>query len=261
MNPISTLIVFHAHPDDEAIFTGVTIRRAVDSGIRVVLVTATAGEAGESRITLPSGENLRQRRIAELERACELLGVARLVVLDYRDSGAHGGPYPAGTLGAADPVEVAGRIERVIGEEAAGALVHYDHQGIYGHVDHIQVYRAGRLAAARTGISGYEVTVDREELLRGPYHVVRAAANDSPTIGVASRLVSLRIQATTSELLAKMAAMAAHASQIGPRWLDPMEFAEGYGREWFVSRGSAEVLESIDYQYRGVQRPILAGSR
>lgn len=249
MTPIesstSTLIVFHAHPDDEAIFTGVTIRRAVDRGVRVVLITATAGEAGESRIPLAPGESLRRRRASELERACELLGVSRLVMLGYQDSGATAGPYPAGSLGAANPAAVARRIEHVIEDENASALLHYDHQGIYGHVDHVQVHRAGRLAAARTAITGYEATVDREALLRGPYHVVRSAAGGSPNVGVPSRHVSFSIRATTTELLAKMAAMSAHASQIGPRWLDPLDFAHGYGREWFIRRGQGGVLESV----------------
>lgn len=250
MESLSTLIVLHAHPDDEAIFTGVTIRRAVDQGTRVVLITATAGDAGETRIRLAPGETLRQRRLAELERSCELLGVSRLVVLDHRDSGAQPGPYAAGTLGAAPVMTVVRQVEHIVSEESACALVHYDQRGIYGHIDHLQVHRAGRQVLARTGITGYEATVDRAALFRGPYHVVQCAAGDSPDIGVPSSLVSLGIQATTTELLAKMAAMSAHTSQIAPRWLNPLEFAQGYGREWFVRRGVPSVLESVEVRYR-----------
>ena len=46
-------------------------------------------------------------------------------------------------------------------------------------------------------------------------------------------------------LLAKMAAMAAHASQIGPRWLDHAGFGEAYGREWFVRRGRPGPLDAL----------------
>jgi LmbE family N-acetylglucosaminyl deacetylase len=81
MTPSSTVVVVHAHPDDEAIFTGATIRRLACAGVRIVLVTATGGEEGASRVRLRPGESIRQRRHEELERACELLGVQRLVAL------------------------------------------------------------------------------------------------------------------------------------------------------------------------------------
>lgn len=41
-----TVVAFHAHPDDEALLTGGTLARAAAEGHRVVLVTATLGEAG-----------------------------------------------------------------------------------------------------------------------------------------------------------------------------------------------------------------------
>ncbi|MSX81922.1 MAG: GlcNAc-PI de-N-acetylase, partial [Actinobacteria bacterium] len=41
---MSTLVCFHAHPDDEAMTTGGTIALASDAGHRVVLVVATRGE-------------------------------------------------------------------------------------------------------------------------------------------------------------------------------------------------------------------------
>jgi len=44
--PVATAVVVHAHPDDEAIFTGATIHQLVEQDVRVVLVTATSGEAG-----------------------------------------------------------------------------------------------------------------------------------------------------------------------------------------------------------------------
>jgi LmbE family N-acetylglucosaminyl deacetylase len=169
MGLTATVVVLHAHPDDEAIFTGATIRRAVDRGARVVLVSATGGEAGECRIQLGAGEPLQRRRLAELERACELLGVARLVTLGYEDSGAHRGPYRPGTLGAAPVADLAHRIERVVREENAEALVYYDHRGITGHIDHLQVHRAGRQVVAKVGIAGYEATLDRDALRGGAY--------------------------------------------------------------------------------------------
>jgi LmbE family N-acetylglucosaminyl deacetylase len=244
----ATAVVVHAHPDDEAIFTGATIHRLVRSGVRVVLVTATSGEAGEPRIPLPRGETIGRRRRAELEQACQLLGVARLVMLGYHDSGAHRGPYPTASLGAAAPDEVARRVRTVIEDEQASAVLHYDPNGIYGHVDHVQVHRAGALAARQLGITSYESTVDGEHLRRrlaqGPRHLLHAAAGDDAELGVPSSSISLAVLADPASLAAKRAAMAAHNSQIGPEYLAAEPFESGYGREWFVRRGPAGLLET-----------------
>lgn len=100
-----TALFLHAHPDDEAIFTAVTMRRLADLGARVVLVTATGGELGTPRVALAPGETLRSRRLRELETAAAALGVARLVVLGHRDSGMPGWPSgrPRGGGGGGGP--------------------------------------------------------------------------------------------------------------------------------------------------------------
>jgi LmbE family N-acetylglucosaminyl deacetylase len=244
MTVAPTVVVLHAHPDDEAIFTGLAIRRLVDDGVRVVLISATSGEEGVPRVPLLPGETLRRRRVAELERACELLGVARLELLGYRDSGCHVGPYARGALGAASVAQVARRVRRTVEREDAVALVHYDPQGIYGHVDHVQVHRAGAHVVHELGITGYEATVDADQLRRGPTHVLQGAAGESlPDAGVPAECIDLALAARPAELLAKMAAMSAHGSQIGPEYLDPLRFEAAYGREWFVRRGRPGPLD------------------
>src|SRR4051794_41850597 len=94
-----TVLVPHARPDDEAIFTGLTRRRLADAGARTVLVVATDGDLGGSRVPLRRGETVRQRRRAELEQGAGMLGVARLVLLGQRDPGLprrrSGAPPPA----------------------------------------------------------------------------------------------------------------------------------------------------------------------
>lgn len=256
-----TAVVFHAHPDDEAIFTGLAIPRLVRAGVRVVLVTATGGEEGTPRTPLLPGETMRQRRIAELERACELLGVARLEVFGYRDSGCHAGPFAPGTLGAAPMTEVATRLERIVVREGAGTLVHYDPNGIYGHVDHVQVHRAGAAVVRRLGLAGYEATVDAASLQAGPLHVLQGAAGaDLRGVGVPAARIGLTVRARPADLLAKMAAMAAHSSQIGPEYLDPLDFAAGYGREWFVRTGVPGALDRALGAPEPLRSPVLVGS-
>ena len=152
-----TAVVLHAHPDDEAIFTAVTAHRLARAGARVVLVTATAGELGPVLRPLRAGETLAARRRAELEAACEVLGIARLVLLGHRDSGMAGwadNDHPD-ALAAADPDTLARRLAELCAAESAEALVHYDPHGIYGHPDHVAVHRTvrghGRRGPAATG--------------------------------------------------------------------------------------------------------------
>lgn len=45
--PGTTMLLVHAHPDDETIVTGATMAAAAAAGTRVVLVTCTRGELGE----------------------------------------------------------------------------------------------------------------------------------------------------------------------------------------------------------------------
>ena len=85
---MSTIVFFHAHPDDEALSTAGTMTLLSESGDRVILVVATRGEEGEPVPgVLKEGELLEERRTEELIKSANLLGVARVEFLNYRDSG------------------------------------------------------------------------------------------------------------------------------------------------------------------------------
>lgn len=245
-----TVLVLHAHPDDEAIFTGVTMRRLADAGARVVLVTATLGELGEVYVPLAPGETVAQRRVAELERAADLLGVQRLVLLGQRDSGLPGSAdnvHPD-ALAAADPAVVARRVADLIEQEQADAVVYDDGRGIYGHPDHLAAHHIGAAAARLTGVAGYESTVDRDHLhdRLSRSHLVHAAAQATGLpFGVPAEQVTLRIAATELELTVKRAAIGAHASQITPDAIAHASFDETYGFEWFLRDGPPSVLDHL----------------
>jgi LmbE family N-acetylglucosaminyl deacetylase len=245
-----TVLVLHAHPDDEAIFTGITLRRLAEAGARIVLVVATAGELGGSRVPLRTGETIPERRLAELERAAELLGVSRLVLLGRRDSGLPGwadGRHER-ALAAADPLRLARDVAEVADDEGAGAIVHDDEHGIYGHPDHRAVFRIGTTAAEMLGLTGYRVTVDREHLhvSARDRHLVHGAARAAAVpFGRVTAEIGLAVTGTDEHLQLKRAAMVAHASQIGPEDVPVDGFATAYGYEWYTRSGPAGPLDAL----------------
>jgi LmbE family N-acetylglucosaminyl deacetylase len=264
-----TLVAFHAHPDDEALLTAGTMARAAAEGHRVVLVVATAGEAGLA-LGGGTGPALASRRLAELERSAAALGCARVEVLGYADSGMHGEAGGESAFARADVDDAARRLAEILVEESADVLTVYDPAGGYGHPDHVQVGRVGIRAAelARTPVV-LEATVDRQALqrvLRLIHRLPGIPADFAPgrfdraytARGNLTHRVDVRRYAD-----AKRAAMAAHVSQAGSdegtrtlavllRLPRPV-FRIALGREWFVERGRAAATPLIDDIFAAVR--------
>jgi LmbE family N-acetylglucosaminyl deacetylase len=248
-----SIVFLHAHPDDEAIFTGGTMARLATAGVRVVLIVATAGELGATRGSLEP-DALPDHRRSETDAAAEELGVARVAFLGYRDSGLPGDPAndAPGSFFAADTEAVALEVAAILTEEAASAVVVYDAGGIYGHPDHVQVHRVGVRAAALAGVETvYQATVDREYLHFVETHLVDHAGDSvpgRPTIGVPSVLVTTMVDVRTA-LAAKRRAISAHASQV-PETSTAMTmpaatFADVYGYEWYVRTGPPGRIDDL----------------
>lgn len=163
---MSTIVFVHAHPDDESSSTSGTIALAAAEGHRVVVVYATNGDHGEVPTDLEPGETLVDRRRREAHASCALLGVSRVVWLNYRDSGMTGwdGNEHEESFMQADPVEARGRLLAVVDDERADVLVGYDWHGNYGHPDHVAVHRLVRAAADAAMVRPrlLEVTINRD---------------------------------------------------------------------------------------------------
>ena len=269
-----TVVFFHAHPDDEAIFTGGTMALLAAAGWRVVLVVATAGEQGLSTALIGPDVPLAVRRMGETAQAAEMLGAHRVEFLGYHDSGLESpnGARPVGAFADAPVEEAAGRLAGILAEEQAAALVSYDTRGIYGHVDHVQVHRVGVAAAAEAGVlTVYESTVDREYLHFVETHlVVEATVAAQPertpggwgvsperTVGLGLAAAPLGLSTVEVDcivdvrpvLAIKRRAMAAHASQIpetsSAMRLPDADFAAVYGYEWYARRGPIGPIDQL----------------
>src|SRR5512136_1013163 len=147
-----TLMAVFAHPDDETFGVGGTLARyGADPEVRVVLVCATRGEAGEiSDPQLSTAEHLGEVREQELRCACQKLGVDDLFFLGYRDSGMAGTPenQDPRALAMADEGEAVGKIVAHIRRERPEVVVTFDERGGYGHPDHMAIHRFAKAAFA-----------------------------------------------------------------------------------------------------------------
>ncbi|MET9021366.1 PIG-L family deacetylase [Actinopolymorpha sp. NPDC004070] len=271
-----TCVFFHAHPDDEALFTSGTMARLAAEGHRVVLVVATAGDQGlaaPESITAgaaagrgtgretaggPTAPRLGDVRLAELRASAAALGVARVEHLGYADSGLDGRAEPtwAPAFVRADVDEAAGRLAALLAEEHADLVTTYDPAGGYGHPDHVRVHRVGARAAELAGTpTVLEATVDRELLLRA-LRLVGRVYRFPPEFDVRSfeRAFASRAEIThridvRRFTAAKRASLAAHATQAtggdsvrtvaALRRLPGPLFRLVLGTEWYVQRDLA----------------------
>lgn len=127
-----------AHPDDEAFGTGGTLTKYAAEGHHVYLVTATRGEAGQIlEPDLATSANLPYVREQELRCACQIYGIHPPRFLDYQD----------GQLTIVNQGQAVGRLVRIIRELRPQVLITFGLDGIYGHYDHIAVYRWATIAA------------------------------------------------------------------------------------------------------------------
>jgi LmbE family N-acetylglucosaminyl deacetylase len=248
---VTTVVSLHAHPDDEALLTGGWLAQRAAAGDRVVLVFATAGEAGLTGAGAAGGLGAVRRR--EAAASAQALGVARVAWLGYADSGMATAPTAAPSTGPGRlvdvPVEAAAHaVAAILDEEDADLLTGYDANGGYGHPDHVRVHliarSAQRLAARRPLL--LEATRDRTWLVR-LLRVVRPIDRLLPGLTIpgadiytARADVSMAVD-VRRHVDAKRAALAAHASQtrggirtIGLLLALPRPLARRVlGTEWF----------------------------
>jgi N-acetyl-1-D-myo-inositol-2-amino-2-deoxy-alpha-D-glucopyranoside deacetylase len=251
---MGTLLLVHAHPDDESISTGGAMLKARAGGRRVVLVTATRGEAGEIYNMDPetTRPHLGEVRTKELETAARILGVNRGEFLDYRDSGM------AGTAENEEPrsfhqaplEEAAGKLAAILREEKPDVVVTYDQDGTYGHPDHIKAHHVTNAALDLLEKEGwrprklYYMAIPRSLMQQFREQLPEEAQQDnigSRIIGTPDELVTTKVD--VSEYVdRKRDAFRAHVSQNDPNsWFTTMAdqiYRLAFGTEYYaLSRG------------------------
>ena len=140
----------HAHPDDEAIWTGGLLAGLARRGADVTVVTCTLGEEGEiigdtfAALDNKHADQLGGFRIHELAASLRALGVAGRFLGypgKYRDSGMDGDPAndrPRAFIRHRREAE--DDLRAIIDEIGPQLLVTYEADGGYGHPDHKQAH-------------------------------------------------------------------------------------------------------------------------
>jgi N-acetyl-1-D-myo-inositol-2-amino-2-deoxy-alpha-D-glucopyranoside deacetylase len=271
------LLVVHAHPDDETLWTGGMIARYAAEGVAVTLVTCTLGEEGEILVGELRGlaadraDQLGGYRLAELRAAGAALGVADQRYLGgvgrWRDSGMVSQPggragtpprlHPRSLVAGSLDEQVSALVE-VLEQVRPQVVVSYGPDGGYGHPDHVRTHQVTMAAVAQDrGVSRVFWAVQPVSAVRDGIAALSAmpglpfpvpAPDGLPAVADAEVSTRLDVAAQRGAVLS---AMRAHATQI-------RVWAHGPHAAFALSDGLARPV--LDTEYFTLVRGPATGS-
>ena len=206
-----------AHPDDETFGCGSLLLQAAAQGMDTAVCCATRGEAGKwpENMLLPAGGIAEQREL-ELREAARGLGVSRIDVLDFVDSGMAGDAGPE-TLVGAEPSLVGDAVRRCVRGVDPDVLVTID--GSDGHRDHVRMRDVTIAVGRELDIPVHLVCLSRR-LMRAWAAVVAEQDPGSDylalgVLGTPDEDLTLVVD-TSTQLAPRQAAIRLHRSQVSP---------------------------------------------
>lgn len=140
---MTSLLVISPHPDDETLYFGGLIRRAIKSDFNVYIVYITSGHNGET-LGLVAQEDLWKTRTNEASTAAKILGVTDAFFMHYKDFDPSSWNKPPWRGVGKQLISWAkGRITK------ESVVVAFPPNGMNGHPDHVRSAKiANKLAGA-----------------------------------------------------------------------------------------------------------------
>jgi len=216
---VATVLVIHAHPDDEVFANAGRLAALTAEGHRVVGVIATGGEAGELHATGDPSEAL-IRRLQKYEHALDRLGASSW---QWLEPGAEWVDLPSGPhVADADPGRLRAAVDRLLTEHDPHAVLTVGADGLTRHPDHIAVGRAVRAAVRDRSLDGgaWGARLRRADVDAGAELARRFAAGRPIGSGrVRGTSAELAVFDVTAQTATRRAALDAYADGLGTRTL------------------------------------------
>lgn len=252
--PGRVLAVVVAHPDDDVMAAaGLVALHRDDPELRVVLVHATDGEAGE----IAPGSGATRASLAAVRRREDRAGWD---VIGRQPDRHEWFGLPDGGLADLPAGELAARVADVFAEERPDVVMTFGPDGITGHLDHIAIGAAATTAflqfAGRPGpgfrrllhgafpqsaldrVNARRIAAGQEPIDSTQMYQVRGVPDDDIACSIDQRSVLPQI----------MEAFRAHRSQWAPPWSEYVE------RGWRSAAGFAHLVQAWPAREVGAPR-------
>ncbi len=144
------LLAIFAHPDDECLVAGGTLKACSESGLETIVISLTRGEQGSiAHPNLATRKTLGTVRESELRAACEKLGVTAVECFDY----------PDGSLAWVDAKEIENVLSERIEHWQPEIIITFGPEGLYWHPDHIAVHELTKAAVSSLQKEGFTPSI------------------------------------------------------------------------------------------------------
>jgi LmbE family N-acetylglucosaminyl deacetylase len=233
---LGTVLGVWAHPDDETYLSAGLMALARRAGHRVVCATATLGEHGTGDPDRWPPDRLRRVRDAELAAALAAVGVTERRTLALED----------GTLAAVDPAAGAARVSALLADVRPDTIVTFGPDGLTGHPDHRAVARWVLAAWRRAGAGPRLLQATTTARFARTFADIHARL---PVFGpglprrTPDDRLALRVALDDELADRKLAALRAHASQVGPLIA---ALGEDRYRDWWREEAFVQARRSAD---------------